>query len=352
MRKISFWFFLGLLFVSCIDDIEIDLPAGNEGRLVIEGTAELSPDIYRFIVTVGQTQQLTEPLEKLRQDADIRLMYDGAEVMSLLNGREAIYSIDSLESVLGNNVREGSFNIKVSLPDGSVFTASNQTFIKRPPLGYISLGTVVREELNQNNFILDREYVKVFMNTPVINENEERVSFRWDLTGVYRFPEITWSEDPFFFAKDCYVNDFPPENRVNVLNSKEISTADASEYEIGELIADYRFHAGYYFTVIQKAFGAETAGYWQDVQRGLNREGTIFDAPAGPIRSNISQIDGNAKDVVGYFYTSTVDTLRHLSTQDETGNQPHLCAFQYVSETCCDCLEIFSSSLEKPHYWK
>jgi hypothetical protein len=197
-----------------------------------------------------------------------------------------------------------------------------------------------------------RSYVKLLVNTPVTNEDQKRVSFRWDVSGVYLFREVIWSLNASYDPRFCYISDILGKNEINVVNVRAVNGDSIRDLEIHETLADHRFASGYYYTVIQKAISEPAANYWDQIDRGTNRKGTIYDPPAGIATTNITQVEGDPLDVLGYFYTSGVDTMRLLSTRDETGNQPHLCAFKIVSDICCDCILILNSSYDKPSYWE
>jgi hypothetical protein len=208
-----------------------------------------------------------------------------------------------------------------------------------------------RSELNDKGNVVEKGYVKVFMNSPLINSLSERVSLRWNVSGVYRFPEIPWTDNPFIPVYTCFVQERESGNQINIANSNDIRGDEVKEFEVLETTADYRFSSGYYFNVIQKAISGEAAAYWQEVRKGVTRSGTIFDVPAGQIRSNIIQAQGTEQEVLGYFYTAGVDTIHRSATRGETGGQYPLCAFANVSDACCDCLLLVNSSYDKPTYW-
>lgn len=341
-----------LLNTGCIDTIEVDLPSDGSQRLVIDGVVERSPDIYRFFVRISTTSELGEELIASEVRADIQLVLNGIPVRSLTNAIADTISIEEFHQLYGGSPEEATFNIGVTLPDGSEYESVTQKVLENPVGSDIKLNYVTRQELNDVDNIVERGYVKVQISTPVINARQERVSLRWDVYGVYRFPEVAWTEDPFFFPKTCYVRDFLPVNKVKVLKSTSVRTDFVDGFEVAELDADHRFASGYYFTVIQKSISDDAAIYWDQVRQSISRGGTIFDSPVGAVKSNISQIGGDSREALGYFYTAGIDTLRHLSTRDETGGQLHLCAFQTVSEACCDCLILVNSTLDKPSYWK
>jgi len=355
MRKLLMPFVLvlgSLLILGCIDTIMIDLPEEAEGRLVIDGVVERSPDIYRFFVRVSSTFDLNTDLVDKREVVDIELIYDGKPVFDLRNGEDNVMEISAFHQLYGGNPEEALFNIRVHTPEGNIFESLPQKIIDGPEGSTLQFGYQERPQLNELENLVTGKYVKVQVSTPVVNSKGERVSMRWDISGVYRFPEVAWTDDPFFFPKTCYVYDFVPVNQVNVLKSSSIHGDFVDRFEIGELEADHRFSSGYYITAIQKSISEPAADYWDQVRQSIEREGTIFDPPVGAVKSNIRQIEGSPVEVLGYFYTAGIDTLRHLSTRDETGNQLHLCAFQTVSEACCDCLIIVNSTLDKPAFWK
>ncbi|MBK8506229.1 MAG: DUF4249 family protein [Saprospiraceae bacterium] len=352
LKKVSRFLLMLLFLPGCIDTIEIDLPSTSSGRLVIEGFVEQSPDIYRFLVTVSRSNAINSDAADLRENASIGLVYNGQIIRSLINGQEDTISIDLFHQLYGGDPRTAKFNIWVQTSDGGLFEAIEQPVLRTPQGSTVQLKFEVRPELNDIENLVERGYVKVLVNSPLNNDFGDRVSFRWDVSGVYYFPEVAWTDNPFFYTKNCYVKDFIPFNEVNVLNGSKISGPEVREFEICETPADFRFASGYYFTVIQKSMDASAAEYWDQIRQSIEREGTIFDPPVGAIRTNIKQIGGSEQDVLGYFYTAGIDTLRHLATREESGKQRHLCAFETVSEACCDCLLIVNSSLEKPFYWE
>ncbi|MCB0688364.1 MAG: DUF4249 family protein [Saprospiraceae bacterium] len=341
-----------VFFLSCLDTINIDLPNDEAGRLVIDGLVERSPDIYRFVVNVSRTRDLnTEGIDNL-ESATILLLYNGTPIFELVNGEEDTISIVAFHEQYGGNLEEAYFNIRVLTPDGNMFESESQKILNSPKESSIKLSYEIRAELNDRENVVQRGYVKVGISTPIINQTGERVSFRWDVSGVYEFREVAWTDDPFVNVKTCYVKDFLPGNKVNVLKSSEISGDYITDFEIAALPGDHKFASGYYFTVVQKTLDEAAAIYWDRVRQSIDREGTIFDAPVGANNSNIQQVSGDPVEVLGYFYTAGVDTLRHLSTREETGKQLHLCAYATVSDACCDCLLLVNSSLSKPLYWQ
>lgn len=340
------------IIIGCIDTIDVDLPSATSGRLVIGGVVERTPDIYRFLVEVSRTKDLqNDQIGILEGGVAISLIYNGSLSRDILNSVEDTISIENFHQLYGGTSDEARFNIQVVTDDGNIFISEEQKVLKSPSSSEILLKYDERQELNSAGNLTENGFIKLLINSDLVNADGEKVSLRWDVRGVYRFPEVAWTDDPFFYTKTCYVRDFLPLNEVNILKGSSVNGNQVREFEVTETSADFRFSSGYYFTVIQKSIDANAAEYWDQIRQSIEREGTIFDVPVGAINTNIHQIQGEPVDVLGYFYTAGIDTLRHLSSREETGNQRQLCALQLVSEACCDCLLLVNSSLNRPTYW-
>jgi hypothetical protein len=303
-------------------------------------------------VEVSRTKDLqNDQIGGLEGGLAIVLLYNGSVTREILNGVEDTISIENFHQIYGGTPDDIRFNIQVETDDGSIFISEEQKVLKSPSSSEILLKYDERQELNSVGNLIEKGYIKLLINSNLVNEDGEKTSLRWDVSGVYRFPEVAWTDDPFYFSKTCYIRDFLPLNQVNILKGNSINGNQVREFEVTETPADFRFSSGYYFTVIQKSIDANAAEYWDQLRQGIEREGTIFDVPVGAINSNIHQIQGDPVDVLGYFYTAGIDTLRHLASWDETGQQRHLCALQLVSDACCNCLLLVNSSVNRPAYW-
>ena len=91
--------------------------------------------------------------------------------------------------------------------------------------------------------------------------------------------------------------------------------------------------------------------FWQQVQDSNPEEQNIFSVAPGSLSSNIRNLNNPEEKVLGFFYTSEVDTIRLGVKPDETGRQRDECIAPN-SDACCDCIIIRNSSYERPEYWK
>ena len=355
MRKLTWISIFSLVIWSCIDTIELDLPENPSGRIVVEGSVQRSEDDYVFRAAVRRTVQVVGELVFELEQADISILFDDQPVLSLVNNEEVRTSIQQFHSEFGGDPETALFKLRAKVSDGRTIESENQKILEPTRNSTLEVGLDTRLVTNSADNIIEATFVELFINSPIINSQNERLSYLWEVSGVFRFPEVAWTDNPFWFPSICYVPVRPALNQVNVVSSSDINTNELKRYKINERSAGFQYHAGYYYTVILKAIDASAAEYWKEVASSITRDGTLFDTPPGKIRTNLRNVDDASDDLVlGYFYAAGIDTVRYLATPKATGFQRHLCsALDTMEGPCCGCLEGFNNStLDKPHYWK
>lgn len=345
---------LALIFAwqACIDTIEIELPQGEGGRLVIEGSVERGPEFYSIRSSVRRTAQDIRDVVLQLETADIFLLMNDQEVLSLRNNVSEWIDITAFHDQYGSDPSNARFGLRVILEDGRVFESEEQKVLETSPTSALEINLIERELLNDAGIFVEQEFVELMVNSDLRNDQGEALSYLWEVSGVYEFPEVAWTDDPGFFPSTCYVPVSAPPDEINVILASKANGEQLRSFKIAETEADFRFITGFYYTVLQKTIDEKTASYWEKVATNISREGTLFDPPAGQIESNIRNVDDAQDEVLGYFYAAGVDTLRYFASPDETGNQLHPCSIEPATPLCCDCLStLFNSTLNKPPYW-
>lgn len=345
-------FVIIIVATACVDTIDLQLPEAEGGRLVIEGSIERGPDEYQIRASVRRTAQEVVDIVLELEEADIFLMMNGAEVLELANDQSAFVVVDSFHSQYGSTPATAQFQIRVVLPDGKSYTSDAQQILDSPSGSSLEIDLVERPEVNDAGILFEEEYVEVFVNTPLRNDRGNQLSFLWEVSGMYAFTEIAWTNDPGFFPAVCYVPVSAPPDEISVISAADVSGEFLSAFKIAETHADYRFQTGYYFTALQKTLDINAAEYWKQVAASIRQDGTIFDTPPGQILSNIHSEQNPEEEVLGYFFAAGIDTVRYFATPHETGLQTHLCVVSPGEPVCCDCLgTFFNGSKSKPSYW-
>ena len=281
MRHLTWISIFLLVNWGCLDTIELDLPANPTGRTVIEGSVQRSEDDYVFRAAVRRTVEVVGELVFELEQADISILLNDQSVLSLANNEEVRANIEQFHTDYGGEPESALFKLSAKLGDGRTIESEPQKILEPPRNSTLEVGLETRLVTNSADNIVDASFVELFINSPLVNGRGERLSYLWEVTGVYRFPEIAWTENPFWFPNICYIPVRATLNQVNVVSSADINSNELKRYKINERSAGFQYHAGYYYTVILKAIDTNAAEYWKQVAASIKRDGTLFDTPPG-----------------------------------------------------------------------
>lgn len=338
-----------LIIGGCVDTIQVDLPNVNGGRLVVGGVVERSPEIYRFLISVSETQSVHGTFIEKLADSEISILLNGKAIFLISNNEEFRIPISDFHQQYGGSPEDATFNISVKLSDGRIFESVEQKIMDAPTGTELKLEYYEKKVFNVIGNLVDRGFVRVYLSTPLVNREGDMVSLKWDVTGDYEFRESCFGVT--FNPKVCYIHESYPVGAINIINSDKANVSNLVNFELGETDATYKFASRYYFTVVSKAISNYSAAFWEEVDRALTREGTIYDIPPAAFRTNIHQIEGAVSEVQGYFYTAGVDTVRYRATKEETGFQRSPCSIFAQADGCCGCFALGGSTYDKPHFW-
>lgn len=337
-----------VLFFSCVDQIQLESPPGAEDQVVIEGFVERGDD-YIFYARTGFAESLDGVFYNESLPGTIELIMDNVPVLEMESGLKYRINAQQFHSIYGGDPIESVFKLRVTTSEGTVYESTDEKVISVPKPESMKVELVEKEFVNNAGNVEFDDFVELFITTPVVNEQGEKVSLRWDVTGVSLF--IEYPCFPISPPKSCYVKDSLAIFKVNVLNSDNVGGDQLTDFSIDFTDADNRFAFGYYYTVVQKSLSNEAAVFWQQVKESNPEEQDIFSVAPGSLSSNIRNLGDPQEKVLGFFYTSEVDTIRLGVRPDETGRQRDECIVPN-SDACCDCIIIRNSSYERPEYWK
>ena len=102
--------------------------------------------------------------------------------------------------------------------------------------------------------------------------------------------------------------------------------------------------------------------YWNQISQVIDRDGNMFEPPAGRILSNFRNVEDNsqAENAYGYFFATQIDTSRLYVAPEDVGAPTAYCPWPVAQISspgscprfpCCDCLLENGSQLSKPTYW-
>ena len=350
---------LVLLLVGCLDLIHVDLPEANLRPKVVEGYVERDSNHYFLWGKVSRAQSITGEYQAETIDAQVNIVFNDDNQIPVNEDSVLKISIDDFHDIYGGEPSEAKFRLK-AIAEDQTYISPILTIKEVPSPDSLSITTLTRHVINQSGNIVNQQFVKLHVHTPLINRNNELTSLFWSVTSAYRFTEGQ-RDDPLHVPKVCYVSYSSHQNEVKIVSPQDYPGAQyVGPIEVAEEAVDHKYGQHLYHTVVQKSIGDKAYEYWQEVKSSNERSGNIYDVFPGKIRTNIINEADSDEIVYGFFQVSEVDTIRIRIMPGQVGFPKSQCAFWMEPELivpddpdpCFDCLNLHTSTLMPPHYWK
>ncbi|MBK8700359.1 MAG: DUF4249 family protein [Saprospiraceae bacterium] len=340
-------------FSACLDKIDLDIPSEYDNALVVQGGLVRVGDHAEISVQMRLISDEKGQSRVIRADKALVSNDKGQEVELTLN-EEGFY-VKSIKAGDGFNIDYGTaFGIYVKSFDGEEYQSTFKILKPTPEIEKIAFRSVTRQVVNNLNQLDSAEFVGLFVDTDVINPAGEKSLLKFDIINSYRYTDQLMGFPP---NKVCYVTARADLKNVQLYDGKKALETKLTDFPVYEKRLDYVFSEGYVGTVVQQAIDQETFDYFTQVNELNNREGNIYESPAGRIITNIQNILHPEKKAYGYFYAVSQDTARIGFLPELVGSPARECPVPPSETTpcpvrsCCDCLTLKGASLHKPAFW-
>jgi len=339
------------LLVSCVDEIPLPDYGAEQRKLVVEGRA-IKGKPSRVFVQLSRTTDLSiQGVPIFIEDAEVRLYSQGGESTALIHQGRGYYSTELTAGSPFDLQTGQSYRVQIELPNGSRYQSSWEPLHPVPEPDSVRFSEVDKPVLNDAGNIVTQPHVEYQLTTPLIpNGYTSPVALLWEAEGVFRLYESPTLLNP----RICYITEQVAGGRVKVFSDLSNASTGLVRYPVLEKEIDWRFTTGYFLSLYQYSLSKGAAQYWQQVDQVIQRDGGLFETPPGGIPSNISNLDDQDEQVLGYFFAGAVDTIRLLIMPDELSRPLTLyCDTQFGEggDVCFDCLQWPHSTLQRPAYW-
>jgi hypothetical protein len=397
MRTRCLFFCLFFILGSCVDPIFISpsfLPT-----IVVEGLITDQPGPYvvkisRAIPVTATAQLQTDPIYE--SGATVIIKDDQGNSETLTEKSSGYYYTSAFQGVVGR-----TYSLSIKTIDGSTFESAPEKML---PVGDFSN---LRYEFVQNeppppilttytariplafHHIESKNGFKIFLDSEVLPEQEERIWWRW--TGTFKiqaYPEKQREnvEDPTKYpgkqARDsvkyvpdvdlcsgfndinrhnyksflvpigpctcciCWVTEYNPAPLIS--DPKFISNGEITNYNVAFIQANRRtFYEKYYLEVEQLSLSSAIYSFWKNVKIQENNSSTLFQTPPPKTGGNISPSGSTSISVIGYFAASAV---KKHSIVMERSNVPY--DVGVIDSLTLDCRKAYKYSTNaKPVFW-
>lgn len=383
MRKfylfsIPFISLLILISTSCVDEIQLDPPAGFDESIVILGKlsradkTSIKIDISQLFNFDGKTDFF--PVDKVLLfnglGNSINIPWVGDQTyFKVLNG---VFPVEYGESYM----------IRVELENGNIVESDLSVLNeleKNNSLRYVLDERSVPNKFGPGN---TKTYVQYYYKTQLSSDVETK--YHHDITRTFRFtdyrkprpdgPEGNLRAPPTSWKrKTCYVTDDRGFTDTKLLDpislSKVLDDDMMHESMIYEEVVDWPYAEDHNFTIVQESIDQATYDYYDKITRLLSFSGGMFEPRPAVVSSNMRYLNDTDASVYGFFYATDQDTSRLYLGREAVGLPDTICLRPVVAfssgeilspetscrwflPSCCDCLVFDNSTQVKPDFWK
>lgn len=359
--KILYIIFGLFSLIACLDEIELEIPKGQEDGLVIQGEIiKGTPSTLRV-----QTSRIFNfDLSTLTRTSGraVKLFDDAGNELEIKKTATGVFSHifspdDPIQIEFGR-----SYHIEVSTLDGRVFKSVPEKLMPLPegkPTLDVERSTF--ERLDQNNRL--REFpaltfkVNASIEHPTLDQN---LNLLWKAERTYQITDSAFVFD--FVPKTCYTTVQLDFDKIHVLDGQTVLASEIEGFPLSKVVYNFEFYEGYYYTIYQRSLTEGAFTYWDQTRQSIDRDGGLFETPAGRVPSNFVDVenpDEISVDIYGYFTAYAQDTARLYIEPQFFYTSPERYCPRMPNESgpcpvsfCCDCLDSDGSQLEKPDFWK
>lgn len=345
LRKISFLLLIIFLFPTCLDEIDLAVPASTP-VLTISGNIYSAPGPYSvFLTESAQFASGAAGVPDAVTGATVKLLDDQGNEETLQEFENGEYRT-AANGIRGTVGRTYQIELQVN---GKTYQSRPEEMLPVVSAESLDFEVNTGERLNDaGNFVTSTD-VTVKVNT-FFPASENGSFLRWTSFGIYEFAEI--GSQGNLNPQICYVTEDIDFDNVSVASSAATQGDFLQQQPVITRVIDFRFTARYCFNVIQQSITKNAYDFWSGVGAEFERSGNIFETPPGKIRGNIFNTADETEEVLGYFSAAAVDTINILIEGRDVGNPTPQCRpFPRGPESCTNCLLINNSTRTKPACW-
>ncbi len=348
---------VGILVVSCIDPIDFAVPAGLSESVVIQARVVkgernfVEVDVSRlFDFSVESRRPVTVKTVVLSDDNDNQMLLETrvpGKYFQILDGSTAIQA----------EVGRG-YKLRVETLDNRIYESSLDIMPPNKKPQGLNLAIVTDRSVDNLGNVRDFEKIQITIDTEVNIDADGGVY--WELSNTYKVTD-QGINDPDDIIKVCYIEETVDVDEIYVLDPTQLRDGFIKNYNLTLARIDSRIAEGLFYNVKQYSLSQGAFGYWNGVNILSEREGNIFDGPAGEINSNFTNINDPNDIAFGYFFATQEEIVRKKAVFPELANIRTICPSEKacfapggdscICGLCCDCEVDPNATTIRPAYW-
>ncbi|GAB5553739.1 MAG: hypothetical protein Sapg2KO_33300 [Saprospiraceae bacterium] len=339
-----------LSLCTCLDQIDLEIPKGFDDALAIQGILVKSNPSY-FELTVSRLFDFTPESADQVNVREVILTDEAGNSVEIERTGTGLYRTTFDENNSDIEIEIGkSYKINFRTFDDRSFESTLEPLVAAPKIDTITYETINKQFVFTDGITTFQDSaVQYNLNTSLQDPTTgEKRSVLWNIFRVYQLT------DPF---KTCYITQEIEVTDVKVFDGFGSSLPSLENYNLHQDRFSSFYAEAMYFEVIQSGLSEGAFRYWNETNQVLERDGNMFEAPAGKVFSNFYNINDPDELVFGYFYATTQDTARIYVAPEVVNNPNSICnpppstGPNEPPPQCGNCLILETSTTVKPDYW-
>lgn len=337
--------------MTCLDPIDLKIPRGFDNTIVVQGIlVKGSPSVFEL--SVSRLFDFTGEGADLVNVRDVTLTDEAGNSVEIERTGTGFYRTTFADNNPDIQIEVGkSYKISFNTFDARSFESFFEPLVASPKIDSLSFETISKQYVFTDGITTVQDSAVSFkVNTPLRHPDSIRnSSVLWDMSRVFQLTDLR--------EKTCYLKETVNLSGIQVFDGFNSPLERLDSYTIHDHRFSHHFAEGMYFEVIQSGLSQGAFAYWDQTSKVLERDGNMFEAPAGRVNTNFYNINDENEIVVGYFYATTQDTARIYVAPEVAGNQNSICdqppSFgpNEPPPVCIDCLVGPNSTTTKPAFW-
>ena len=338
-----------LVLASCIDQIDLHIPNNESDYIVIHGNLEKLDTTILTVTITNSVNYNSFGIPEYEDVNSVTLFEENGPSWNIDRVSQGIYSLKDIALNTGSK-----YWIEVETSRNELYKSDLEELL--PAISPDSLSVKLIEKIETNDYgnVIYNQYLRLFINTPLkVDSQDKRACFKWGFNGVYKMTEFA-PRGPGTI-KECYVDQPLGNDDVYIFNGNHATGDYLGNYEFFEILVNYKFSLGFYFTLDQERITETAYNYWYTVGESITRTGSLTEPLPGNIASNIHKVSSEGREVIGCFSAFEKSTYYFYISPDDADFPLQNCAgltYRNSPDYCKDCLLWSGSTLTKPDYWK
>lgn len=351
---------LSLSLGSCLDEVLLEAPRQDQSGIAIRAELKrIDPEPYISVSISRLSDFVFSEIPEPVLDASVVLIDDEGIGLDIPMREPGKYELTIPDSTYALEVKPGRrYRLSVATREGRNYLSSSEILNPVPEPTAVGLTTIKRAVLNDVGNIVDQEFYRFLLTTPLIAPGQtERSLLKWTFLGTYKFTETTKEVPMPPDSRTCFFFEDLNLDQVVVFNGAESRSEVLTDFLLLEEERNYRFTEGFYLTLFQQSLSEGAYSYWEKAGRLAALSGNFFDAPPGKVVGNFHNPDDPEEEVFGYFYATEEVIFRYYVDPGENRVRPFCPSLAKpedvtVNYLCWNCLAHPRSTLEKPAFWE